>query len=127
MNLNDPSLYGVTCPQREIATPFLGALPIPWQNVQRFTPPYAYGMQSYYPYGMQHQFGMQPFYPFGQLGTQPFQPYGLQPFVPQSYGYTTPFATGPLVPPVFNPLMSGGIWKTPFDASTYGWQRPFWY
>ena len=139
MNLTDPSLYGVTYPQREIGPTFMG--PVPWQNVPRFVPPiYPWGMQAvhpYGPYGMQpygmppcgmQPFGMQPlFYPAEKLGTQQLPLYGTQPFYPQTFGYTTPFQAGPY-PAAFNPFAGGGICNTPFNTSMMpGWQRPIWY
>lgn len=126
MYLTDPSLYGVTYPQREIGTtllgtlpvPWQGALPVPWQNVQRFLPPS-------YPYG---PYGMQPSYPFAQFGAQPFYPYGMQqPFLPQNLGYPTPFQTAPVLPTGFNPLLCGGVCNAPFNPPMHGWQRPMWY
>jgi hypothetical protein len=126
MNLNDPSLYGVTYPQREIGPTFVGNSPLPWQNVAwqnvpRILPTlYAYGMQPFMPYGMQAL-------PYGEkLGMPTLPAWGMQPFLPPAYGYTTPFQTAPIVPTAFNPCL-GGVCNVPFQALTHGWQRPFWY
>lgn len=125
MNLTDPSLYGVTYPQRDIGTTFMGPIQMPWQAVPRYLPFHAYGMQPAYPYGMPPVFA-----PTEKLGAQfPTQLplYGTQPPLPQTFGYTMPFQGAPFVPPAFNPWASCGACNVPFNAPWQGWQRPIWY
>ena len=93
MYLTDPSLYGVTLPQREapISVPFMNpflasgqnvpfqGLPwqaAPWQHFQKYVPPI---LQN-----------------------------GISPHFGQAFGYTAPFMTAPFAPTAFRPTQAAG-------------------
>lgn len=122
---NDPTLYGVNLPQRDIPVtpypfPFIGAnLPmqaLPWQSYQRYIPQFppqvapqtpAHATQPFLPQATQ------PFLP--QTGPQ-FPPFGLQQFYGQGYGFPQQ---------MMSPFIQQGGY-TPWTPP-YAYQRPFWF